>query len=135
MLIGAPEISGTDHLAPLEAGLGGECLERDVSDVRAASHTAGVDGIPLVFRGEKGGIGINIAGDGTAGELCNFVCKDLHSFAVPVGAKGICGENQIDFRVFGCVFSKSGCAERDNHYQCEKKCEGLFHRFFLLLKK
>ena len=135
MLIAVPEISSADHFAPLKTRLGGKGLEGDVSDVSAAGHTAGVDGIPLILGGEEGGVGINITGDGAAGEFGNFVSEDLHGFAVPVGAECVCGENQIDFRVFGDIFSEGGSAEGDYHCQCKKKCEGLFHRFFLLLKK
>jgi hypothetical protein len=132
MLVAVPEISGADHFTPLEAGLGGECLERDVSDVRAASHTAGVDGIPLVFRGEKGGIGINIAGDRTAGELCNFVCKDLHSFAVPVGARAFAVKIRLTFGSLDASSAKADAPSATTITSARRSARVFFIDFFLL---
>ena len=154
VFIAVPEVSSTDHFAPCQVGLGGQGLEGDPCEVSAAIGLAHVDGVPFVLGGEQGGVSVNGAGDGAAGQLLNLFCEDGHGLAVPVSAGRVCGEDQVDSGIVcssgdifcGSVSSRSvssgsicgrsvssrlaGAATGDqaeNHDHCENQSDQFFH--------
>ena len=155
MIVIGPEVSGTDHFAPCQVGLGGQGGEGNPSDVSTTVGFAQADGVPFVLGGEQSGVSEDGAGDGTAGQLFDFLSEDVHSLAVPVSAGSVSGEDQVDLGVvsssgafglsssfglgrgsgglgsgslgFSGSFGSAAGSQADNHDQSENQGNQFFH--------
>ena len=84
MIIAVPEISGTEHRAPLQTLLCCQGREGDVSDICLVGNQS----IPLGISCEKRAVGIGLAGYIAVGQLFDLVCECLHSRCMRIAGNG-----------------------------------------------
>ena len=142
MLVVGPEVAGVHHGHPLQASLGGQGGEAQVGDIHAAHHGAGLQVVQLALGGGTGAVGVDIAGQGAAGQGLNGLLEGVHCGGVGVAGDGdggeVEGEGGIAGRVIlgrlgiGGLLGNADGGNGQQHHCGHQDGKKLFHVWFLL---